>query len=117
MADNKPQEHENKDAESGEPIQLDKDQPQQPQRKPQQQHEDNEAGGMKQGADRPQPEGGQKTSRPPSAGRGGVGPVPRRRRVSVSSLDPTGTARSPVELFARWCRVSRRHPPSSERDR
>jgi hypothetical protein len=63
MADDKPQQHENKDAESGEPIQLDKDQPQQPQqppRKPQQQDEGNEAGGMKQGADRPQPEGGQK---------------------------------------------------------
>jgi hypothetical protein len=60
MADNKPQQHENKDAESGEPIQLDKDQPQQPQRKPQQQDEGNEAGGMKQGADRPQHEGGQK---------------------------------------------------------
>jgi hypothetical protein len=62
MADNKPQQHENKDAESGEPIQLDKDQPQQPQqpqRKPQQ-DEGNEAGGMKQGADRPQHEGGQK---------------------------------------------------------
>jgi len=60
MADNKPQEHDNKDAESGEPIQLDKDQPQQPQRKPQQQDEGNEAGSMKQGADRPQHEGGQK---------------------------------------------------------
>ena len=62
MADNKPQQQENKDAESGEPIQLDKDQPQQPQqpqRKPQQ-DEGNEAGGMKQGADRPQHEGGQK---------------------------------------------------------
>jgi hypothetical protein len=63
MADNKPQQDDNKDAESGEPIQLDKDQPpqpQQPQRKPQQQDEGNEAGGMKQGADRPQHEGGQK---------------------------------------------------------
>jgi len=63
MPDNKPQQHENKDAESGEPVQLDKDQPQQPQqpqRKPQQQDEGNEAGGMKQGADRPQHEGGQK---------------------------------------------------------
>ena len=72
MADNKPQQHENKDAESGEPVQLDKDQPQQPQRpqqpqqppqpqrRPEQQDEGNEAGGMKQGADRPQHEGGQK---------------------------------------------------------
>ncbi|HEV8585964.1 MAG TPA: hypothetical protein VGT02_13430 [Methylomirabilota bacterium] len=62
MADNKPQQHkENKDAESGEPVQLDKDQPQQPgQRKPQQQDAGNEAGGMKQGAERPQHEGGQK---------------------------------------------------------
>ena len=60
MADNKPQQDDNKDAESGEPTQLDKDQPQQPQRKPQQQDEGNEAGGMKQGADRPQHEGGQK---------------------------------------------------------
>jgi hypothetical protein len=60
MADNKPQQQENKDAESGEPVQLDKDQPQQPQRKPEQHDEGNEAGGMKQGADRPQHEGGQK---------------------------------------------------------
>ena len=61
MADNKPQQQsDNKDAESGEPIQLDKDQ-EQDQRKPQPQPEaGNEAGGMQQGADRPQPEGGQK---------------------------------------------------------
>lgn len=60
MADNKHQ-HDNKDAQSGEPVQLDKDQQQQPgQRKPQQKDGGSKAGGPKQGADRPQHEGGQK---------------------------------------------------------
>jgi len=60
MADNKPQQQkDNKDAESGEPVQLDKEpQHEQGQRKPQQQG--NEAGGTQPGAERPQHEGGQK---------------------------------------------------------
>ena len=66
MADNKPQQQkDNKDAESGEPIQLDKEQPPQTEQQPQQgqpkpQQQGNEAGGMQQGAERPEHEGGEK---------------------------------------------------------
>jgi len=61
MGDSTKQQKDNKDAESGEPIQLDdKKQPQQGQRKPEQHEPGNEAGGMEQGAPRPQHEGGHK---------------------------------------------------------
>jgi hypothetical protein len=58
MADSTRQQQDNKDAQSGEPVQLDKEQGQ-GEGKPEQQDPGNEAGGMKQGAE-PQHEGGQK---------------------------------------------------------
>jgi hypothetical protein len=61
MADNKPlQEQDNKDAQSGEPVQLDKEQQHEQGGRQGSQHEGNQAGGQQQGAERPMPEGGQK---------------------------------------------------------
>src|SRR5712691_7970260 len=77
MADNK-QQHDKKDAQSGKPVQLDKDRQQPGQRTPQQQDGGNKPGGQKQGADRPQHDGGRRGAAPSDL------PSRRRRNPAAS---------------------------------